>query len=78
MATVLLDYGFSKGLTLFFILSGTAPVHPLSLLLGPPSTQGSDPIQNQNTQVLLNFYTRFFLPGSQLLLEIGRGREENN
>lgn len=36
----------SKGVILFILL-GTEPIYPL--LLGPPSTQGSDLIQNQNT-----------------------------
>lgn len=39
----------SEGVILLFILSGTELVHALRLLLGPPSTQGSDLIQNQNT-----------------------------
>lgn len=73
MATVLLDY-LLKGSNTIFILLGTEPVHPL--LLGPPSTQGSDLIQTQNT---LKFFPSStmdsFFPGSQLLLETGRGKK---
>lgn len=39
----------SKGVILFFILSGTAPAHPLKSLAGSLGTQGSDLTQNQNT-----------------------------
>lgn len=55
---------------ILFILLGTEPIYPL--LLGPPSIQDSDLIQTQNT---IKFYNGFFLPGSQLLLETGRGKK---
>lgn len=47
----------SKGVILFFMLSGTAPVlSPTQSFAGSPSTQGSYLIQNQNTQVPSKFY----------------------
>lgn len=39
----------SKGGILFFIVSGTTPVHLLKSLVGSLGTQGSDLTQNQNT-----------------------------
>lgn len=65
-----------QGSNTVLILSGTAPVHPESLLLGPPSTQGSDLIQNQNTLILPKFYNGVSLPGSQLLLETGEKKQK--
>lgn len=66
----------SKGVILFFMLSGTAPVlSPTQSFAGSPSTQGSYLIQNQNTQVPSKFYQWSPFPGSHLLLETGRGEK---
>lgn len=73
--TALLDCP-SEGVILLFILSGTELVHALSLLLGPPSTQGSDVIKNQNTLKFLPNSTldSFFLDASFFWRLEGRER----
>lgn len=69
----------SEGVILLFILSGTELVHPLSLLLGPPSNQGSDLIQNQNTIKFLPSSTMdsFFLDPSFCWRLDGREEKKN-
>lgn len=70
----------SKGVILFFILSGTAPVHPLSLLLGPLAPRAVYLIQNQNTLKFLLSSTveSFFLVPSFCWRLEGEKKENND
>lgn len=65
----------SKGVILFFMLSGTAPVHPLSLLLGPLAPRAVTLFRTKTLKFLPSSTSGVLLPGSQLLLEIGRGEK---
>lgn len=70
----------SKGVILFFILPGTAPVHPLKSSAGSPGTQGSDLTQNQNTFKFFPSSTMesFFLVPSFCWRLEGERKEINN
>lgn len=65
----------SKGGILFFIVSGTTPVHLLKSLVGFLGNQGSDLTQNQNT--LKSFPSSQWSPSSRFPAFAGdwKGRE---